>query len=219
VSKLSLGLVVAASFLCGAAAMSFYQSFSATTTPDIEPAAPSVAGYEPHETSSVSIKKPETMSAQNEPLNKVPIESATATELVQQIEELQQQVANQQTIIASYKAAVVSPQQINSRTEALHSLLEEQARDEAWAYQTETAMADFLIMADLPVQPDMTVANCKTSVCEFKLQQPEGVDSLPAHYWRNISDKLMEQGWWKQFKYSSSTSSDDTLSIIVSTEQ
>ena len=97
-------------------------------------------------------------------------------------------------------------------------MLEEQSRDEAWAYQVETAMSDFLIMADLPVQPELSISRCKSSVCQFKLLQPEDVDDLPSHYWRNMTDKMVEQSWWKQFKFTSTTSSDDSLTIIASTQ-
>ncbi|MEL7306717.1 MAG: hypothetical protein AAGK05_01915 [Pseudomonadota bacterium] len=140
------------------------------------------------------------------------------SELEQQVAELKLQVQNQQAVIASYRSSAIPPQQIDSHLEELYTLLEEQSRDEAWAYQVETAMSDFLIMADLPVQPLLSVSSCKSSVCQFKLLQPEGVDDLPSHYWRNMTDKMMEQSWWKQFKFTSTTSSDDSLTIIASTQ-
>ncbi|WP_295511866.1 hypothetical protein [uncultured Pseudoalteromonas sp.] len=144
--------------------------------------------------------------------------AVSKSELEQQVEELKLQVENQQAVIASYRSSAIPPQQINSHLEDLYTLLEEQSRDEAWAYQIETAMSDFLIMADLPVQPEMSISRCKSSVCQFKLLQPEGVDELPSHYWRNMTDKMVEQSWWKQFKFTSTTSSDDSLTIIASTE-
>ena len=88
----------------------------------------------------------------------------------------------------------------------------------ACAYQVETAMSDFLIMADLPALPELSISRCKSSVCQFKLLQPEDVDDLPSHYWRNMTDKMVEQSWWKQFKFTSTTSSDDSLTIIASTQ-
>ncbi|WP_462146808.1 hypothetical protein [Pseudoalteromonas gelatinilytica] len=140
------------------------------------------------------------------------------SELEQQVAELKLQVENQQAVIASYRSSAIPPQQIDSHLDELYTLLEEQSRDEAWAYQVETAMSDFLIMADLPVQPQLSVSSCKSSVCQFKLLQPEGSDNLPSHYWRNMTDKMMEQSWWKQFKFTSTTSSDDSLTIIASTQ-
>ena len=140
------------------------------------------------------------------------------SELEQQIAELKLQVENQQAVIANYRSSAIPPQQIDSHLDELYTLLEEQSRDEAWAYQVETAMSDFLIMADLPVQPQLSVSTCKSSVCQFKLLQPEDVDDLPSHYWRNMTDKMMEQSWWKQFKFTSTTSSDDSLTIIASTQ-
>ncbi|WP_217875972.1 hypothetical protein [Pseudoalteromonas shioyasakiensis] len=140
------------------------------------------------------------------------------SELEQQIAELKLQVENQQAVIASYRLSAMPPQQINSHLEELYTLLEEQSRDEAWAYQVETAMSDFLIMADLPALPELSISRCKSSVCQFKLLQPEDVDDLPSHYWRNMTDKMVEQSWWKQFKFTSTTSSDDSLTIIASTQ-
>ncbi|WP_462177699.1 hypothetical protein [Pseudoalteromonas gelatinilytica] len=144
--------------------------------------------------------------------------AVSKSELEQQVAELKLQVENQQAVIASYRSSAIPPQQIDSHLDELYTLLEEQSRDEAWAYQVETAMSDFLIMADLPVQPKLSVSSCKSSVCQFKLLQPEGVDDLPSHYWRNMTDKMMEQSWWKQFKFTSTTSSDDSLTIIASTQ-
>ncbi|MFY8285571.1 hypothetical protein AAEU31_18910 [Pseudoalteromonas sp. SSMSWG5] len=144
--------------------------------------------------------------------------AVSKSELEQQVAELKLQVENQQAVIASYRSSAIPPQQINSHLEDLYTLLEEQSRDEAWAYQIETAMSDFLIMTDLPVQPELSISRCKSSVCQFKLLQPEGVDELPSHYWRNMTDKMVEQSWWKQFKFTSTTSSDDSLTIIASAE-
>ncbi|WP_462180524.1 hypothetical protein [Pseudoalteromonas gelatinilytica] len=144
--------------------------------------------------------------------------AVSKSELEQQVAELKLQVENQQAVIASYRSSAIPPQQIDSHLDELYTLLEEQSRDEAWAYQVETAMSDFLIMADLPVQPQLSVSSCKSSVCQFKLLQPEGSDDLPSHYWRNMTDKMMEQSWWKQFKFTSTTSSDDSLTIIASTQ-
>ncbi|WP_194441778.1 hypothetical protein [Pseudoalteromonas simplex] len=145
-------------------------------------------------------------------------ETEKKSDLEQKVAELKLQVENQQAVIASYRSSAIPPQQIDSHLDDLYTLLEEQSRDEAWAYQVETAMSDFLIMADLPVQPQLSVSTCKSSVCQFKLLQPEGVDDLPSHYWRNMTDKMMEQSWWKQFKFTSTTSSDDSLTIIASTQ-
>ena len=215
-SKLSFGLAVIASFICGAVAMSFFQP-----DPQHQPQT-----YQQEFVEMQTMEVPEQQATAVAPVIKKQVaevnsDSSVAvskSELEQQVEELKLQVENQQAVIASYRSSAIPPQQINSHLEDLYTLLEEQSRDEAWAYQIETAMSDFLIMADLPVHPEMSISRCKSSVCQFKLLQPEGVDELPSHYWRNMTDKMVEQSWWKQFKFTSTTSSDDSLTIIASTE-
>ena len=215
-SKLSFGLAVTASFICGAVAMSLFQS-----TPQQQPQT-----YQQEFVELQAVEVPDQQATPVKPvINKQVVEinldssaAISKSELEQQVAELKLQVENQQAVIASYRSSAIPPQQIDSHLDELYTLLEEQSRDEAWAYQVETAMSDFLIMADLPVQPQLSVSSCKSSVCQFKLLQPEGVDDLPSHYWRNMTDKMMEQSWWKQFKFTSTTSSDDSLTIIASTQ-
>ena len=214
-SKLSFGLAVTASFICGAVAMSLFQS-----DPQQQPHTYQQQFVEEH-----IAQAPEPQAITVAPVNyKQVVEvnsdssAASKTELEQQVAELKLQVENQQAVIASYRSSAIPPQQINSHLEELYTLLEEQSRDEAWAYQVETAMSDFLIMADLPALPELSISRCKSSVCQFKLLQPEDVDDLPSHYWRNMTDKMVEQSWWKQFKFTSTTSSDDSLTIIASTQ-
>lgn len=212
-SKLSFVLAVIASFICGAVAMSFFQP-----DPQHQPQT-----YQQEFVEMQTMEVPEQQATAVAPVIKKQVAEVNSvavskSELEQQVAELKLQVENQQAVIASYRSSAIPPQKINSHLEDLYTLLEEQPRDEAWAYQIETAMRDFLIMADLPVQPEMSISRCKSSVCQFKLLQPEGVDELPSHYWRNMTDKMVEQSWWKQFKFTSTTSSDDSLTIIASTE-
>ena len=215
-SKLFFGLAVTASFICGAVAMSLFQS-----TPQKQPQT-----YQQEFVELQAVEVPDQQATPVKPvINKQVVEinsdssaAVSKSELEQQVAELKLQVENQQAVIASYRSSAIPPQQIDSHLDELYTLLEEQSRDEAWAYQVETAMSDFLIMADLPVQPQLSVSSCKSSVCQFKLLQPEGSDDLPSHYWRNMTDKMMEQSWWKQFKFTSTTSSDDSLTIIASTQ-
>ena len=213
-SKLSFGSAVAASFICGAVVMSLFQP-----TPQ-QPHTYQQQLVEEHIAQAPEQQVTAIAPVINKQVAEVNSDSAVAvskSELEQQVAELKLQVENQQAVIASYRSSAIPPQQINSHLEELYTLLEEQSRDEAWAYQVETAMSDFLIMADLPVQPEL-VSQRKSSVCQFKLLQPEDVDDLPSHYWRNMTDKMMEQSWWKQFKFTSTTSSDDSLTIIASTQ-
>jgi len=212
-SKLSFGLAVTASFICGAVAMSLFQS---------DPQQPHTYQQEFVEEQIVEQQATAIAPVINKQVAEVNSDGSAAvskSELEQQVAELKLQVENQQAVIASYRSSAIPPQQIDSHLNELYTLLEEQARDEAWAYQVETAMSDFLIMADLPVQPQLSVSTCKSSVCQFKLVKPESVDDLPSHFWRELGDKMREQSWWKQFKFTSSTSSDGTLTVIASTEQ
>lgn len=215
-SKLSFGLAVIASFICGAVTMSFFQPDSQHQPQTYQQEFVEMQTMEAPEQQATAVAP--VIKKQVAEVNSDSSVAVSKSELEQQVAELKLQVENQQAVIASYRSSAIPPQQINSHLEDLYTLLEEQSRDEAWAYQIETAMSDFLIMADLPVQPEMSISRCKSSVCQFKLLQPEGVDELPSHYWRNMTDKMVEQSWWKQFKFTSTTSSDDSLTIIASTE-
>ena len=183
-SKLFFGLAVTASFICGAVAMSLFQS---------TPQQPHTYQQEFVELQTVEVPDQQATPVINKQVVEINSDSSAAvskSELEQQVAELKLQVENQQAVIASYRSSAIPPQQIDSHLDELYTLLEEQSRDEAWAYQVETAMSDFLITADLPVQPQLSVSSCKSSVCQFKLLQPEGSDDLPSHYWRNYMQDL-----------------------------
>ncbi len=217
-SKLSFGFTVIASFISGAIVMSFYQSDSSpqVARPEQKHNVTLAKKQQPLAKTSISVKPITTDSEGQQPLEAPQIISSA--ELEHQVKVLKQQLASQQAVIEKYQSANLEAPSTGSRMAELSRLFEQQARDETWAYQVETAMADFLVMADLPLQPDVSIANCKSSVCQFKLVQPDDVDALPKHYWRNMNDKLVEQSWWKQFKFTNTISNDESLTILVSTE-
>jgi len=214
-SKLAFGLSIVASFICGAITMFMLQTDN-TVLPTSERTQISV--IEPAISEQAAPVAPISVSGVPNVGHQTSLEELTQEALKQQIAELELQVESQQAVIASYRTNALTSDEIDSHLDKLYTLLEQQERNEAWAYQVETAMSDFLIMADLPIQPNVNVSKCKSSVCQFKLQRPDDVAVLPEHYWRNITDDLMLQSWWKQFKYTSTTSSDDELVIVVSTD-
>ncbi|WP_213608928.1 hypothetical protein [Pseudoalteromonas sp.] len=132
-----------------------------------------------------------------------------------QVVELKKQLAEQKTTMNRVLKELRPPSDVEA---ALQAQFDEQIRNEEWAYQTETALQDFLLTADLASMPDIVSAECKTSVCKFKLAAPTDKDSFDHTHWRELNDKLMKQAFWLQFKRTASTSSDTELTILMTTE-
>ena len=142
-----------------------------------------------------------------QPLDELPLE--------EQVTQLKLQLAQQKSVMESVVKQLRAPNDVQA---ALQAQFDEQQRDEEWAYQTETALQDFLLTADLASTPDIVTAECKTSVCKFKLAAPTDNDSFDHTQWRELNDKLMKQELWLQFKRTTSTSSDTELTLLMATE-
>lgn len=132
-----------------------------------------------------------------------------------QIVELKKQLTEQKATMNRVLKELRAPNDVEA---ALQAQFDEQIRNEEWAYQTETALQDFLLTADLVAMPDIISAECKTSVCKFKLAAPTDKDSFDHTHWRELNDKLMKQEFWLQFKRTTSTSSDSELTMLMTTE-
>ena len=135
--------------------------------------------------------------------------------LEEQVVQLKQELAKQKSLMESVVKQLRDPSDAQA---ALQAQFDEQQRNEEWAYQTETALQDFLLTADLASIPDIVSAECKTSVCKFKLAAPTDNDSFDHTQWRELNDKLMKQKLWLQFKRTTSTSSDTELTLLMATE-
>lgn len=135
--------------------------------------------------------------------------------LQEQVTQLKQQLADQKSTVKSILKQMRGPSDFEK---ILRDKFEKQTRDEEWAYRTEMALQDFLLTADLAIIPDFVSAKCKTTICEFELAAPADNDAFDHTQWRELSDKLMKQEFWKQFKSSTSTSSDSELKFLLSTE-
>ena len=135
--------------------------------------------------------------------------------LEEQVTQLKLQLAKQKSLMESVVKQLRDPSDAQA---ALQAQFDEQQRNEEWAYQTETALQDFLLTADLALTPDIVTAECKTSVCKFKLAAPTDNDSFDHTQWRELNDKLMKQKLWLQFKRTTSTSSDTELTLLMATE-
>jgi len=142
-----------------------------------------------------------------QPLDELPLE--------EQVTQLKLQLAKQKSLMESVVKQLRDPSDAQA---ALQAQFDEQQRNEEWAYQTETALQDFLLTADLASTPDIVTAECKTSVCKFKLAAPTDNDSFDHTQWRELNDKLMKQELWLQFKRTTSTSSDTELTLLMATE-
>ncbi len=135
--------------------------------------------------------------------------------LEEQVTQLKLQLAKQKSLMENVVKQLRAPNDVEA---ALQAQFDEQQRNEEWAYQTETALQDFLLTADLTSMPDIVSAECKSSVCKFKLAAPTGNDTFDHTHWRELNDKLMKQEFWLQFKRTTSTSSDSELTLLMTTE-
>ncbi|MEL0648016.1 hypothetical protein V6248_11335 [Pseudoalteromonas agarivorans] len=151
---------------------------------------------------NTSFTNPETQE-----LDELPLE--------EQVVQLKQRLVEQKAALKSVLKQMRGPSDFEK---VLRDKFESQTRDEEWAYNTEMALQDFLLTADLAIIPDVVSAKCKTTVCEFELAAPADNDAFGSAQWRELNDKLMKQEFWKQFVSSTSTSSDTKLSLLLSTE-
>ncbi|MBB1293190.1 MAG: hypothetical protein ACJAVX_003686 [Pseudoalteromonas rhizosphaerae] len=135
--------------------------------------------------------------------------------LEQQVQQLKRELLQQQKLVKAYEQQLQAPSDFE---QALLDKFTEQSRNEEWAYRTETAMKDFLQIADLGITPELVSAQCKSSVCKFELAAPKDVDDFDHTQWRELNDKLVQQDFWQQFKVSTSKSSDRDFSLLLSTE-
>ncbi|WP_394192347.1 hypothetical protein [Pseudoalteromonas atlantica] len=142
--------------------------------------------------------------------------SRSAEQLQQQVVELKRELATQKAAVKSYQKQLQGPSDFE---QMLLDKFDQQNRDEEWAYRTEVALQDFLITADLTITPELVSAECKTSVCKFELVAPQGNEEFDHRQWRELNDKLVKQAFWQQFKTSTSTSSDESFKLLLSTEQ
>jgi hypothetical protein len=135
--------------------------------------------------------------------------------LEQQIAQLTQTIQLQKVRLAHYETTLMDmPDDSFERLEVLFS---EQPRNEAWAYKIETALSDFVVTMDLSPQPQMISMHCKSTVCQFKLATI--IDSAhSADYWRNVSDALNNQPWWRQFVYTTVIHNNNEITYTVSTQ-
>ena len=135
--------------------------------------------------------------------------------LEEQLQQLKHELLQQQKLVKAYEQQLQAPSDFE---QALLDKFTEQSRNEEWAYRTETAMKDFLQIADLGITPELVSAQCKSSVCKFELAAPKDVDDFDHTQWRELNDKLVQQDFWQQFKVSTSKSSDRDFSLLLSTE-
>jgi len=154
---------------------------------------------------------------QNESTTSTAFESQDidALPLEEQVTQLKLQLIKQKSLMESVVKQLRAPNDVEA---ALQAQFDEQQRDEEWAYQIETALQDFLLTADLASIPDIVSAECRSSVCKFKLAAPTDNDSFDHTHWRELNDKLMKQELWLQFKRTTSTSSDTELTLLMATE-
>lgn len=138
-----------------------------------------------------------------------------ALSLEEQVLELQQELALQKKVVGSLIKQIGGSSNLEN---VLQERFDEQQRNEQWAYQVETALQDFLLTSDLVSAPDIVIAECKTTVCKFKLVAPADNDEFDHIQWREFNDKLMNQEFWQQFKRTTSHSNDSELTLLMTTK-
>ncbi|MDQ9090969.1 hypothetical protein RC083_05095 [Pseudoalteromonas haloplanktis] len=132
-----------------------------------------------------------------------------------QLAQLQVELEAQRKLVKTYEKRLTAPSDLE---QALLTKFDEQNRNEEWAYRTETAMKDFLQMADLSISPELVSAQCKSSVCKFELVAPQDIDDFGHTQWRELNDQLVKQEFWQQFTVTTSKSSDRDFSLLLATE-
>ncbi|CAM4311625.1 hypothetical protein [Pseudoalteromonas ostreae] len=142
-------------------------------------------------------------------------QTAEEQPLEQQVQQLKRELLQQQKLVKAYQQQLQAPSDFE---QALLDKFTEQSRNEEWAYRTETAMKDFLQIADLGITPELVSAQCKSSVCKFELAAPKDVDDFDHTQWRELNTKLVQEDFWQQFKVSTSKSSDRDFSLLLSTQ-
>ncbi|MFC3031940.1 hypothetical protein ACFOEE_05375 [Pseudoalteromonas fenneropenaei] len=124
--------------------------------------------------------------------------------------------ALQQTIndLKSTLSRRASPQDIDKQ---MMDVFEAELRDPQFADETELQIRDFLFQKGFSEQIEVASVGCKTTVCQFSFV-PRNKDKFDSKTWRTVADSMFETEWWRKFQTSSSRSSDEEMSIKVSTK-
>ncbi len=131
------------------------------------------------------------------------------------IEELERQLARAATINA---AATGNAPSHTTRNE-LRDRLAAEARNENWAYQVETQVADFLYVSGFSEHIALKEAICKETMCRFnfaRTQESAHEGNPDFDPWRSFNDQLRQQPWYKQFASTNAQSNSDSIEIYTS---
>ncbi|WP_105188203.1 hypothetical protein [Pseudoalteromonas sp. T1lg48] len=126
--------------------------------------------------------------------------------------QLAQQLAQAKQEIKVLQRALKGPEEMESQ---LQQLFEQEARDESWAYLTETQTSDFVFSEGFADKVALDKVQCKSTVCRIEFSALEGVTLDPRTDWRQLQSRLDKQPWWRQFQRTSAVSSDGSLSFWV----
>ncbi|MBS3798194.1 hypothetical protein [Pseudoalteromonas sp. BDTF-M6] len=126
--------------------------------------------------------------------------------------QLAQQLAQAKQEIRVLQRALKGPEEMESQ---LQQLFEQEARDESWAYLTETQTSDFVFSEGFADKVALDKVQCKSTVCRIEFSALEGTTLDPQTDWRQLQSRLDKQPWWRQFQRTSAVSSDGSLSFWV----
>ncbi|MEM0513926.1 hypothetical protein WCN91_00485 [Pseudoalteromonas sp. YIC-827] len=170
-----------------------------------EPLSQAVLNDEEHVQAEAFLDEPLTdEAASTEPEN--------ASEIPEEAQQLKQQLAQARQEIKMLQRALKGPDEMESQ---LQELFAQEARDESWAYLTETQTSDFVYSEGFSDKIALDKVQCKSTVCRIEFSVLEGAEHDPRTDWRQIQSRLDKQPWWRQFQRTSAVSSDGSLSFWV----
>ncbi|WP_105169163.1 hypothetical protein [Pseudoalteromonas sp. T1lg23B] len=157
----------------------------------------------------------QTTSEQPEIALQIEALNSTIAQLNEQNFELQQQLSfmRQQKDSA---AVQVPNSDLNTQ---LSQQYQQESRDALWADDQELQINDFLYQNDLSHMVALQSYGCKSTVCQIELVPAGNIQEFDASYWREVSEKLFAQPWFKRFTISTSTSTDQRMQIFLSTQE
>ena len=203
----------------GGGYMVFFAPSPAPSVSATQPAPSSVAQLATHppqlaalpESPQTALKKQQLPPA-TETLEVAPEQPMDAANNTSDIDTLRRELAAAKQTIATYKHILDAPSDMEAE---LKERFTHQERDEAWAYDVETKVSDFVYSQGLAYKIKLDTAQCKQTVCRLQFSAQEDVELDPRDDWHNIQNTLMEQPWWQQFHRTNSRSSEAGLNLWV----
>lgn len=118
--------------------------------------------------------------------------------------------------IARLKAALTVKQHLPDMAETLAMSLANETRDPQFADDMELQVKDFVYQFGFEQEVELSAVNCKSTVCEISFSSKDA-ETFDERTWRRVSNKLVEAPWWSTFKATTSTSGNNQMTILATT--